>query len=217
MKKIAIGCGVVLLLFMIAGAAVGYYVYRQAQALYQGFAQLAEVPAIERGVKARGEYRPPASGELTTSQVERLVRVQEFVRQRLGQQVAALEQKYKTLTEKDHATIVDAPALMAAYRDLASAFLAAKRSQVDALNEVGLSLEEYRWIRDQAYRAIGIAYVDFDVSKFVDQFRSNASGSIDPAQIRGSLGPGGPEANRTLVEPFKKQLEENLALASFGL
>jgi hypothetical protein len=88
---------------------------------------------------------------------------------------------------------------------------------VDALNEAGLSLEEYRWIREQAYRALGAPYVDFDVSKFVEQFRSGGPGSIESGQISGSFGPSGPESNRTLIEPFKKQLEDNLPLASFGL
>ncbi|HEY7500004.1 MAG TPA: hypothetical protein VH740_15900 [Vicinamibacterales bacterium] len=217
MKKLAIGCGIVILLCMIAGAGVGYYVYRKAQALYQQVAQFGQIPEIERGVRARGEYAPPASGELTKAQLERLIRVQTSVRQRLGQQFAAMEQKYKALAQKDNATIVDAPTLLAAYRDLAAAWLDAKRSQVDALNEAGLSLEEYRWIREQAYRALGVPYVDFDVSKLVDQIRSGASGSPEPGQLRGSFGPGGPESNRALIEPFKKQLEENLPLASFGL
>jgi hypothetical protein len=55
------------------------------------------------------------------------------------------------------------------------------------------------------------------VSKIVDQILSGASGSVEPGRIGGSFGPGGPDANRTLVEPFKKQLENNLPLASFGL
>ena len=156
MKKLAIGCGVVLVIGMIAGAGVGYYVYRKAQALYTEVAQLGQLPEIERGVKARGEYAPPSSGELTKTQIERLVRVQSSVRQRLGQDFAAMEKKYKTLADKDNANITDVPALMAAYRDLASAWIAAKRSQVDALNEAGLSLHEYRWIREQAYRALGV-------------------------------------------------------------
>jgi hypothetical protein len=202
---------------MIAAAGIGYYVYRQAQALYQQVAQFAQVPEIERGIKARGEYVPPASGELTKAQLERLLRVQSSIRQRIGQQFAAMEQKYKVLSEKDHPTALDMPTLLAAYRDLAAAWLDAKRSQVDALNEAGLSLEEYRWIREQTYRALGVPFADFDVSKLVEHIRSGASGSIEPGQIRGSIGPAGPEANRTLVEPFKKQLEENLALASFGL
>ena len=217
MKKLAIGCGVVLVIGMIAGAGVGYYVYRKAQALYTEVAQLGQLPEIERGVKARGEYAPPSSGELTKTQIERLVRVQSSVRQRLGQDFAAMEKKYKTLADKDNANITDVPALMAAYRDLASAWIAAKRSQVDALNAAGLSLHEYRWIREQAYRALGIPYMDFDVGMIVDHIRSGSSGSIEPGRIGGSIGPGGPESNRKLIEPFRKQLEDNLPLASFGL
>jgi hypothetical protein len=217
MKKLAIGCGIVALVGMIALAGVGYYVYRQARALYQEVAQLGQVPEIERSVKARGPYAPPSSGELTKAQIAQLVRVQTHVRQKLGQQFAMMEQKYKALTDKKEATIVDVPTLMAAYRDLATAWLDAKRSQVDALNEAGLSLEEYRWIREQAYRALGMPYVDFDVSKIVDQIRSGASTGVEPGQLRGSIGPTGPDSNRSLVEQFKKQLEENLPLASFGL
>jgi hypothetical protein len=217
MKKIAIGCGIVLLLCMIAGAAVGYYVFRKAQSLYQQVAEFGQIPEIERGIRSRGEYAPPASGELTKTQVERLVRVQTHIRTRLGQRFAAMEQKYKALADKENATVVDVPMLMAAYRDLAAAWMDAKRSQVEALNEAGLSLEEYRWIREQTYRALGMPYVDLDVGKIVDHIRSGSSGSIDPGQLRGSFGPGGPESNRALVEAFKKQLEDNLPLASFGL
>jgi hypothetical protein len=38
-----------------------------------------------------------------------------------------------------------------------------------------------------------------------------------PGDLRGSIGPAGPESNRARVEKVKKQLEENLALATFGL
>jgi hypothetical protein len=217
MKKLAIGCGLVLVILMIAGAGVGFYVYRKAQALYVQVAQLGQVPEIERSVKVHGAYAPPASGELTKAQIDHLIAVQNAVRQKLGQQFAVMEQKYKALTEKKEATIVDTPTLLAAYRDLAAAWLDAKRAQVAALNQAGLSLEEYRWIRERAYRAVGVPFVDLDVSKIVDQIRSGASASVEPGRIGGSFGPGGPDANRTLVEPFKKQLENNLPLASFGL
>jgi len=59
-------------------------------------------------------------------------------------------------------------------------------------------------------------FVDFDVSKFAEQIK-NGSPNVQPSQIGGSLGEAGPEANRKLVERFKKVLEENLSLASFGL
>lgn len=217
MKKLAIGCGVVLVLVGIAVAGVSYYAYRQARSMFAQFSELGQVPEIERGVRVRTAFTPPATEELTPEQVEKLVRVQEHVRKRLGERFTELERKYKTLADKPEATIVDLPALMAAYRDVAAGWVEAKRSQVDALNAAELSLDEYRWIRDHAYRALGTPYMDFDVGKIVEQIRSGSSTNIEPGQIRGSLGPAGPESNRKLIEPFKKQLEDNLALAAFGL
>ena len=216
MKKILIA---LLVFFMLAGIAtvgVGYYIYRQVRSTVTQFAELGQLPDIERGVRVRGGFVPPASEELTEAQVARLVRVQTQVRTRIGERIAALETKYKALTEKTQASLSDAPALIAAYRDLAAVLIDAKRTQVDALNETGLSLEEYRWIRSQAYRALGAPYVDMDIGRLVDDVRAGKT-PAEPAQLQGSIGPAGPEANRKLIEGVKKQLEQNLALASFGL
>jgi hypothetical protein len=216
MKKLAIGCAIVLVLGFIAFAGVSYYVYRQARSMWSQVAELKQLPDIERDVRNRDPFVPPDSEELTRTQIERVLKVQTHIRQRLGARFADLEQKYKTLSSKGQATITDVPALMAAYRDLAAAWLDAKRSQVEALNDVGLSLDEYRWVRDQVYRAIGVAYMDFDIGKVMEQILGGDT-SVEPGQIRGSVGPAGPEANRKLIEQFKKQFEDNLPLASFGL
>jgi hypothetical protein len=216
MKKLAIGCGIVLVLLGVVAAGVGYYVYRQASSIFAQLRDLERLPEIERGVRVQSTYTPPATGELTVAQVERLVKVQELVRQRLGQRFAELEAKYKTLMDKKEATAADVPALVGAYRDMAAAWMEAKRSQVDALNTVDMSLTEYKWIREQSYRALGVAYMDLDVSKIVEQIRSGNT-NVEPGQIGGSMGPTGPESNRKLIEPYKKRLEENLPLAAFGL
>ena len=178
--------------------------------------ELERLPEIERGVRVQTDYTPPASGELTVAQVERLVKVQETVRQRLGQRFTELEVKYKTLLDKKDATGADVPALLGAYRDMAAAWMEAKRSQVDALNTVDMSLAEYRWIRDQTYRAMGVVYMDFDVSKILQHVRSGRT-NVEPGRIGGSIGPSGPESNRKIIEPYKKRLEENAPLAAFGL
>jgi hypothetical protein len=216
MKKLAIGCGIVLLLIGIVVAGAGYYAYRQASSMFAQLRELDRVPEIERSVRVKTTYVPPATGELTASQVERLVKVQALVRQRLGQRFSELETKYKALIDKKDATIVDVPALLGAYRDTAAAWMEAKRSQVDGLNAVDMSLEEYKWIREQTYRALGVPYMDLDVAKIVEQIRSGQA-SPEAGQIRGSVGPAGPESNRKIIEPFRKQLEDNLPLASFGL
>lgn len=215
MKKLAIGCLVVLLLGGAAAVGVGFYLYRKAQATLAEFRQLREVPDLERQVRVKG-YAPPSSGELTQAQVDRLVQVQTRVRERLGQRFADMERKYKTLSQKKEATVSDLPEILGAYRDLVAAWMDAKRGQIDALNDAGLSLEEYRWIRDQAYQALGLPFMDFDVEKFAEQIKSG-SPNIQPGQVRGAIGESGPEVNRKLIEKYKKILEDNLSLASFGL
>ena len=216
MKKLAIGCGVALLVVGLAGAAISYYVYRQVASTITQFAELAQVPDLEGTVRNRGPFSPPASEELTDSQIEKLVQVQSEVRRRLGERMKEFEAKYKMLAEKENPDLTDAPALMRAYGDLARTWLDAKRGQVEALNAAGLSLEEYRWIRHQAYRALGLAFVDLDFAKIVDEAKRGVS-SESAGQLLGSVGPAGPEINRSRIEKVKKQLEENLALASFGL
>jgi hypothetical protein len=216
MKKLAIGCLGVLLLLGLVAAGVAYYTYRQLRSTIVQLAELGQVADIERSLRVQGGFTPPVSEELTREQLERLLRVQALVVQRLGERVADFEKRYKALSAKENATIADAPAILAAYRDMAAAWLEAKRSQVEALNEVGLSLEEYRWVRDQAYRALGMPYVDFDIGRLVEDVRRGAK-QTEVGRLRGAMGPAGPDANRKLVEAFKKQLEQNIALVSFGL
>jgi hypothetical protein len=58
--------------------------------------------------------------------------------------------------------------------------------------------------------------VDLDLGKLADQARRGVTPET-PGQLRGAVGPEGPAPNRTRVEKFRKLLEDNLALASFGL
>jgi len=138
------------------------------------------------------------------------------VRERLGQDMAAFERNYKSLAAKKDYTAADLPALLAAYRDMATGWLNAKRAQVDALNEVGLSLEEYRWIRSESYRALGVPFVDVDFARIAEQAQSGMQPSA-PMMVGGAFSGPGPAANVKLVERYRKQLEAYVPLASFGL
>lgn len=217
MKKLAIGCFAVVVLLAIAAAVGSFYIYRQVRGTVAQFSELSSVPELERGVRNKQSFTPPSTGQLTEPQVERLVRVQGRVRERLGAGFAQLETKYKDFFDQKDVTALDTPKLIAAYRDLAALYMEGKRGQIDALNDAGLSLEEYRWVRNQAYAAVGIPIVDLDVSKLVSSISSGQQAEEVPGQIGGSFGPSGPEENQKLVEPVKKQLESNAALASFGL
>lgn len=214
MKKAVIGCLILLGILVVSAGAASYFIYRKVSTTMAGFAELGTVPALERSVRNQAPFVPPASGELTTRQVDRLLGVQQAVRTRLGQRVGEFERKYETLLAKDSATVLDVPQLVSAYRDLAQAYVEAKRAQVDALNDAGLSLAEYRWVRTQSYAALGVPMADFDLARIVDDVRSGRTPAQPPTPV---IGPSGTDASRKLVEPHRKTLERNAGMAFFGL
>jgi hypothetical protein len=216
MKKLAIGCGVVALVIGVTAAGIGYYALMKVRGTVTQFAELAKIPDIEREVRVKGPFTPPASGVLTASEVARLLQVQKRVRDRLGENAARFERTYKSLADKKEATAADFPALMSAYRDLAAMWLDAKRTQVAALNETGLSLDQYRWIRSAAYQAIGAPLVDVDFARIAADVKAGVQTAM-PGSFEGVFRGAAPAANVKLVEKYRKQLEDNLALASFGL
>lgn len=215
MKKFAIGC---LVVFVVVGAAfvgIGYYGYLKLKSTVSQLAELGQVSDIERGVRIQTAFAVPASHELTSTQVDRLLQVQKRVRERLGANAAAIERNYQTLLNKKQNDITDMPALLSAYRDMAHALIDAKRAQVEALNDVGLSLDEYRWIRNEVYRALGAPFVDMDVAQMVERARNG--GQPGTVTLGGAFTGTGPASNVRLVEKFRKPLEDYLPLATFGL
>jgi hypothetical protein len=215
MKKLAIGC-VVLLAIGVAGAAgASYFAYRKVASAYTGFAELGSLPDIERSIRNQRPFAPPPSDEPERAQLEHLLEVQQAVRSRLGARAEEIERRYQRLLAKDSVTAVDLPELVSAYRDLAGAYVDAKRAQVDALNRAGLSLEEYRWTRSRAYAALGIPLMDLDVSRMIEEVKAGRQPATPTYRM--TAGPAASPAIRRLVEPHRKALEANVGLAFFGL
>ncbi len=215
MKKLAIGCGVLLLLGMVGAGGASYYAYHKVSSAFAGFAELGSLPHLERSVKNQRPFTPPAAGEPSQAQIDRLLEIQGNVRARLGARADEIEHRYRRLLAKDSVTAVDVPELVSAYRDLAAAYMDGKRAQVEALNRAGLSLDEYRWIRSEAYGALGMSLLEVDVSRIIDDVKAGrppatpASRLTTPASASPAL--------RTRVEPHRKTLEANIGLAFFGL
>jgi len=215
MKKLAIGCAILVLVLVVGGAIGSYVIYNKVSSTFKGFAELGKVPELEHSVRNQAPYVPPASGEVTAAQLDKFIKVQQAVRARLGAQGTMIEKRYHDLLAKKEATALDAPELISAYKDLALGYVDGKRGQVEALNDAGFSLEEYRWVRKQSYAALGMPMMDFDVAKMIDDARNGRS--FTPPQQTLPLGPSGPPANQKLVEPRRKVLESYAPLAFFGL
>jgi hypothetical protein len=220
-KKVAIGCLIVLAVLGVAGGIGSYYVYRTVKAKFGDtltqLAALSKAPELERQVRNTAEYTPPADGVLAAAQVERFVAVQTAVRTQMGARFADLERRYKTLIEKKEATALDLPELLSAYKDLAGIWIAGKQAQVEALNAQGFSLAEYRSVRDRAYRAVGLPLMSVDVSQIIDKAMRGEPVEQPAPHFEGSVGPTGPTENQKIIEAHKKKLEDNAALAIFGL
>jgi len=212
MKKLAIGC-VVLLVLGIGGIAAIPYVLSRISSMVTSaaeglVAELSSLPELERAVERQGPYTPPASGEPTREQLERLVAVQQAVRNRLGSRAADLERRYQRLVTRRNHDLSD-------YREYAATYLEAKRAQVDALNRAGISLDEYRWTQAQAYAALGVPLADIDLSRIVANVKVGGGGpsGTQPYQTSASASP----TVKALVEPHRDVLEKNVSLASYGL
>jgi hypothetical protein len=216
MKKLAIGCLLILVVGGVAAAGGAYYLYYRVKSTVTQFAELGKIPEIEDGVQIKTPFVMPAGGALTQNEVDRFVQVQTRVRARLGQNFDLLQRKYKALSDKKDATVTDLPQLIAAYRDLAASWLDAKRAQVEALNDVGLSMSEYRWIRSEAYKSLNLPLVDIDFATIAKQIRNNKQPS-EEIMLGGAFSGAASPANAKLVERYRKQLEDNMPMATFGL
>lgn len=221
MKKILVGCLVIAVLGAITLGVGGYFVYRAARPVLQNARDYLEsykgLGELERNVKNQSPFTPPATGELTKDQVDRFARVQQHVRTTLGRRFDELEEKYKHL--KANADQPQQPSfgeVMSAFRELAGVVIDARRVQIDALNEQRFSTAEYDWVRARVYQAAGVeATSAIDLHKLAEAARRGTGINFDEPPKLPEVNV--PPANRALVKPYLKQMNEWLPLLFFGL
>jgi hypothetical protein len=207
MKNFAIGCLGVLVVLAVAGGGIAWFkVIKPGMEFAGGIAELGrEYSELNESIDNRSGFTPPAEGELNEDRFQRFLAAQRQMRNELEGRLSELQEKYESLEDEidergGQAGLGD---MMAAYGDLTGLLIDAKRAQVEALNSQNFSLQEYTWVRDQVYRAIGE--------------------SVAVAAVSNGAGGGGeyetsiPEATREMVEPHREELLEGHALAWWGL
>ena len=215
MKKFAIGCLIVAAVVIVVGGILGYFfIWRPASSYIASFSQLGEIADLDKQVTNKASFTPPASGELNKELVDRFVKVQEGMEQALGPTFTQLKTKYDVLdkamkSEKREATVLEG---VNALKDLATVIVQAKRAQVQALNTTSFSLDEYRWVRGQAYAAAGLPLTQIDLEGIAAAAKEG--GNV----VRKAPEPGEiPAVNKELVAPYAEKLKEWIALGFFGL
>lgn len=220
MKKLAIGCAIVLVVLIVVGGIAGYFIWSKVGGSITGITKfttsMQAVAEIEKEVKNTSSFTAPENGELTEETVSRFMKVQAHMQSKLGKRVDEFKATYdkldKTLkAEQRDASFTEA---MGALGDLAALITDAKKAQVEGLNQAGFSMREYEWVRTQAYAAVGVLAGGFDMTKFAEQIKAGDAEGLSKADAE-SL-PDVPEKNKALVAPYEKQLKEWAPLAFFG-
>jgi hypothetical protein len=200
-------------------AATGYFAYRAARPALQsareyvaGFGQ--QLDDLEKKVANQQPFAQPANHELTKDQVERFARVQNSVRAALGQRVGDIEAKYRHLkVNADGPNLPSVSDLLSGVSELSSVLVDARRAQVDALNQEKFSSGEYDWVRKEFYQAAGVNSVNRRLGDLQKLINSSSEGVVVTERSFVKA----PAANRELVKPYQRYLDDWLPLLFFGL
>ena len=207
MKNFAIGCFAVLVVLAVAGGGIAWFkVIKPGMEFAGGVAELGkQYSELNESIENRAGYTPPADGELGEDTFQRFLAAQRQMRTELEGRLEELQSKYEALEKEidergGQAGIGD---MIGAYSDLTDLLIDAKRAQVEAINDQDFSLQEYNWVRDQVYRAIGESVAVAAIAA-----NRNASGEFQATV---------PEATREMVEPHREELMKAHVLAWWGL
>ena len=209
MKKLAIGCGIVLVVLLVGGAVATYFIYNKVKSTVAEFvgprrdsghrarcAEHGDVHAarVGRADRGAGDPLPQGAGAGAHAAGYALRRVQEEVR-------GAVRERWT----RTRAPCSTRPAVMGPIATSRARTWTPRRHRSRPSTPPSFSLSEYRWVRQQAYAAIGMPVMDFDVSKVIEDATSGqlARSSAMP-HLGGAIEPSGPEVNKTLVAPHKK-------------
>jgi len=208
MKKLLVGCLIVVVIAIIGVGAAGYFAYRAVKPVIDNASnymdKAREVTRLGENITVKTPFEPPKNEELTQAQVERFIAVQTRVRSELSDKWTEIQQKSKELREKAEFTRV--------FSDIANIWVDARKSQVNALNIQKFSEAEYEWVRRRVYEAAGV----------------QLAGSIDLSRIESLAGQNGvtipnvdlpkvPEKNIALVKPHVAKIKEWIPMAALGL
>ncbi len=209
MKKAGIGCLVALGVVGVVVLIGSRIVMNRLQGFVGGMQQLAEISQLEGQIRNQRPYHPAPDQALDETQLKRYVGIQQAMLTQLGERAAALDSKYKQLSEARGDRDPSLREVMDVWRDIVDLIVDAKRIQVSALNEAGISLEEYNWIRAQVLYTLGHGFGAFDLSRLAEGETQPELPDVPPSEVR--------QQNLELLQPYLNDADDWLPLSFFGL
>jgi hypothetical protein len=204
------GCFGFLVAMGIAGWAAWVFLIQPARSLVDQFQQ---VIGLERTIQNQQPYAAPTSKQLTQAQVQRFVQVQREVKRELGQRYQRIEARLNQLANQQVGQLsLDYRTALDLFTDSGTLIVDAKKVQVAAVNRARFSAEEYTWVRNQTYAALGYGVPTLNPQEILRQI-----GQRDFNTTVTLPKPDAPPANVRLVEPFRNELVSYYPFTWFGL
>lgn len=219
-KKIALGCLGVGLLILIGGGFLTYtYIYKPVMGSVES---LQEIHETNNRIDNQSTYEPPADNVMTEEQVERFVAVQKQIQSGVEERLNEFQQKYEEL-EQELQNQNQEPGLtdiMNAWGDIINLYSDAKQIQVDALNEHDFSLQEYRYVQQSFYSALGMELFSYNIDQIAEAASEGNFNNMNLEQFeqqQSELEQQVPEMNRELVSQYADSAESWMVFSWWGL
>lgn len=215
-KKIALGCLGIGLIIVIGG---GYFAYSTfVKPLMGSVSVLEEINESNAQIENQSSFTVPESREINENQVDRFVDVQQEIRQGLETRFGEFQQKYEELSAELENREPTLNEITGAWSDMIQMYADAKQIQVDALNNHDFSLEEYRYVQQSFYQALGVELFSYNI----DQIAASASEgnfNMDMSEYENLQEQMNqvPELNRELVSRYSENADDWLMFAWWGL
>ncbi|RFF27438.1 MULTISPECIES: hypothetical protein [unclassified Wenzhouxiangella] len=205
MQKFLVGCLIVVVVLVGVGGTAGYFFFIKPAWEFAGGVQefVQEYAELNEQVERQDGFSPPEDGSITNEQFQRFLVAQRDMRQAMEGELGDLEQRFESMQEQIDEEQRDANIgeLFTAYQGLGELLIEAKRVQVEALNRYNFSLQEYLYVRNQIYRALG---QEVAVASFGDQ-----APQMRDYQV--------PDEVVEMVSSHREELMEGYAFAWFGI
>jgi hypothetical protein len=212
MKKLAIGCGVVVVVIGICATIGLYWIAGKAKSYVNQFDAIAK---LDQNVVNTAPFSGPANGELTESMMKRFAAVQEAMHARLGprvEEMTATEDEFMRRQQAEHRKATPSENFKVV-TDLMKFILEGKGAQVDALNQQHFSLDEYYWVRERVYAAAGMNIMEISLRNMEQSIKQGAGLTRPVAESTDTV----PPRNKKLVAPYLPNLKDWAVFAFFGL